>query len=284
VDSFLPYQDPAVVSRKLDSESLAVGLNTVERERMQLAGALAAEIARVLNAAPVGTDYGLVTRNIPSGTQLVDGSGVVQPVSAVNLDIRDLVFALDKVDVSGSTGVVVTGNVAHNVADTGNPLKVGGRAQAIQITAATDGARVDAIYDRHGNQRVRIGPPAASVFTNVNFPASNTRASSTRAAGATGVRHVLTGLTAILAGGVTAPSVAVQVDVRVRDGVLDTGTILWQAVMTLPAIAGVMNGITRSGLWIPGTAATAMTIEFSAVAGGANTYESVSMEITDITE
>jgi phage tail protein X len=112
-DSFIPYQDPAITSRKLDSESLVVGANTVERERMQLVGRLAAQIAEVLNAAPGLTDYALVVRNIPSGTQLVDGSAVTQPVSgvffqatqpvsAVNLDIRDLVFATDKADVSGS--------------------------------------------------------------------------------------------------------------------------------------------------------------------------------------
>lgn len=43
---------------------------------------------------PTAIDFGLVTRNIPSGTQ---------DVSATDLDIRDLTFTTDKVDVSGST-------------------------------------------------------------------------------------------------------------------------------------------------------------------------------------
>lgn len=37
----------------------------------------------------------------------VDGSAVTQPVSATDLDIRNLVFATDKVDISGSTNVTV---------------------------------------------------------------------------------------------------------------------------------------------------------------------------------
>src|SRR3990170_1680461 len=60
--------------KKLDTEQLAVGANTVERERMQIAGASALEIARVLNSAPAGTEYALIVRNIPSGTQTVSGT------------------------------------------------------------------------------------------------------------------------------------------------------------------------------------------------------------------
>lgn len=39
----------------------------------------------------------------------VDDNGGSLTVDALNLDIRDLVFATDKVDASGSTGVGVTG-------------------------------------------------------------------------------------------------------------------------------------------------------------------------------
>jgi len=53
-DSYLPYQDPTTVSRRLDSESLTVGLNTVERERVQLAGRSATDIV------PITADDGLL--------------------------------------------------------------------------------------------------------------------------------------------------------------------------------------------------------------------------------
>lgn len=62
MDSFVqvPPDDPT--GKKLDTESLVVGANTVHRERMELAGAAALEIARILNADPAGADYGLVVR------------------------------------------------------------------------------------------------------------------------------------------------------------------------------------------------------------------------------
>ena len=63
-NAYLPYQNPAIVDEKLDTEQLVVGLNTVDRERVQVTGAAAAEIARVQNSAIAGTEYGLVTRPI----------------------------------------------------------------------------------------------------------------------------------------------------------------------------------------------------------------------------
>ena len=53
---------PDSSGKMLDQESLTVGANTVHRQRQQIAGALAAEIARVMNSAPAGTEYGLVVR------------------------------------------------------------------------------------------------------------------------------------------------------------------------------------------------------------------------------
>lgn len=68
---------------EVDAESLGVGPNglPLRRERMQLGGSALAEISRVLNVAPGGGEYGLITRNIPSGTQ---------PVSlAAQVDVSD---------------------------------------------------------------------------------------------------------------------------------------------------------------------------------------------------
>lgn len=74
-----------------------------------------------LRATPVPvsgplTDAELRATPVPvSGTVTTGGLTDAQlraspvPVSATNLDVRDLVFATDKVDVSGSTGVGVTG-------------------------------------------------------------------------------------------------------------------------------------------------------------------------------
>lgn len=52
-DSFLAYQNPTVTDKKLDSETLTVGANTVERERVMLAGTGATDfILPVAHDAP----------------------------------------------------------------------------------------------------------------------------------------------------------------------------------------------------------------------------------------
>lgn len=71
-DSFIqvPPDDPA--GKKADTEKLFVGANEVHRERMELAGANALEIVRVLNTDPDGSDYALVVRQTPPVSFNVD--------------------------------------------------------------------------------------------------------------------------------------------------------------------------------------------------------------------
>lgn len=123
-----------------------------------------------------------------------------------------------------------------------------------------------------------MGPgPAASVPWAVNHePAANTQATIVKAAAGAGIKHVCTGFSATIAAGATAPS-AVQVSVRLLDG----AAVIWAGVFGLTATAGDRSGVARSGLWIVGTAATSMTLQFSA-AGGANTYEAVTLEGVDV--
>lgn len=112
-------------------------------------------------------------------------------------------------------------------------------------------------------------------------PAVNTKATISQAAGAGSIKNVCTGLSFIASTGTTAPT-AIQLTVNLRDGATGAGTILKSWTVVLPAAVGYNFGINLSGLWIEGSAATAMTIEFSA-AGGANTFESVTMCGTTIT-
>lgn len=81
-NSRIKVAEPSVADKQVDTEQLVVASQTVERERVQIAGALAAEIAAVLNSAPAGTEYALVTRNIPSGTQPVSDAGGAITVDA----------------------------------------------------------------------------------------------------------------------------------------------------------------------------------------------------------
>ena len=100
-------------------------------------------------------------------------------------------------------------------------------------------------------------------------PAVSTQATATKAAGAAGVRHVLTSIQASL----NAVVAQAQVGIVVRDGASGVGAILWQDRVTAPA--GVDVRISLSGLSIEGTAGNAMTVEFTAAPTATN-FETVS--------
>lgn len=119
--------------------------------------------------------------------------------------------------------------------------------------------------------------PLAATWTIKHVPNTNTQATATRTAGTGTQRHVVTGFTVTLAAGASAPTAAAPITVAVIDGGTGGTTYLWRSLIGLPAVAGAQVSIVRGGLSLPGTAATALTIEFSA-AGGTNTYESVTLE------
>lgn len=88
-------------------------------------------------------------------------------------------------------------------------------------------------------------------------PAVSTQATATQAAGGAGVRHVCRSLHFSLA------AVAAQTIIyaRVRDGASGVGTVLWSQAVIIPA--GSAINIELSDLNIVGSAATAMTFEWS---------------------
>jgi hypothetical protein len=110
----------------------------------------------------------------------------------------------------------------------------------------------------------------------VNDPAVNTAATATRAASSTGGVHVADCVSATFIAGTTAPA-AVNVTVVIRDGTTGAGTVLFAADLALAGtISDRATPVQLCGLSIPGSANTAMTVEFTA-AGGANTFETVAL-------
>lgn len=100
-------------------------------------------------------------------------------------------------------------------------------------------------------------------WTEIVEPALAAVASVTKAAGAAGVRHVCKGIYAncSAAAGAGGPILFV----RLRDGAAGAGTIIWTGTLTTAANTTAMINI--SGLNVIGSAATAMTLEFSAGPG-----------------
>ena len=60
------------VGKRVDTEEITVNSLLVHRERDQIAGVGALEIARVLNTDPTGTDYALAVRQTPPESFTVD--------------------------------------------------------------------------------------------------------------------------------------------------------------------------------------------------------------------
>jgi len=105
-----------------------------------------------------------------------------------------------------------------------------------------------------------------------NTPAAAAQATTSKAAGAAGVRHVCTGISF----GFNAVNVeAGTFLINLRDGATGAGTIL-QSWRVGPFAAGGSIVHSIADLNIPGSAATAMTIEF-AVAPAAGNFEFVDL-------
>ncbi|MHC5062108.1 MAG: hypothetical protein ACYTFK_13670, partial [Planctomycetota bacterium] len=56
------------------------------------------------------------------------------------------------IHASITTDVAVSGDVAHDAVDSGNPVKIGGHARTSQRTAVANGDRVDGAFDEFGQQ------------------------------------------------------------------------------------------------------------------------------------
>lgn len=64
---------------------------------------------------------------------------------------------------SDQTAVPTQGGVAHDAADSGSPVKIGGKASSTLPTAVSSADRVDALYDPYGRQVVRQGTPLQTI-------------------------------------------------------------------------------------------------------------------------
>ena len=125
-DSFVTLPN----GQKVDTSQVSIGGSAVERQRIAVCDPDdAAARAKVTNAAPAGTEYGFVTRPIPSGTQNVaDGGGsltVDDGAGSLTVDSPQLPGALvsGRFDVNlGAMGANVLGavkNVQPSVSDYG---------------------------------------------------------------------------------------------------------------------------------------------------------------------
>ena len=127
------------------------------------------------------------------GSINVTDNGGSLTVDAVNLDIRDLVFATDKVDVSGSTGIELgattlaalesitvqngAGAAAVNIQDGGNSITIDGSVSVSNLPAT-----VDTNYGTVGASTLRSAAQIGNATGAANFNNGATGAQTLRVA------------------------------------------------------------------------------------------------------
>lgn len=223
--------DGLLVNLGANNDVTVTGTVTVGSHAVTNAGTFAVQST---NQANSGVDIGDVTINNASGASAVniqDGGNSItvdgtfwqatQPVSGT-------------VTANAGTGTMAVsmatntplGTVAHDSADSGAPIKTGGRAVSAEITPVTTGDRTDSIHDLAGKQIVL---PYAN---NENFVSgaittamTGTTSTSLVAAPAAGLRNYITTII------VSNAHATVGTDVIIQDG--SGGTTL----MTIPAAA-----------------------------------------------
>lgn len=112
---------------------------------------------------------------------------------------------------AGGPASSVGGDVAHDSADSGNPVKVGFKAMSANPTAVASADRVNGVADLVGRQLVRVGQPR-DLVAHSYAQVVNTNETSVAPAGGVGVYHDLTHIT------MTNENATTSTLVTLRDG------------------------------------------------------------------
>jgi hypothetical protein len=214
------------------------------------------------NLASIKTDADAISA--VSGTTA--GAAVIIDINAT---IQQYLRGLVKLAITAGS-FLVTATLSAGSAIIG---KVGidqttpGTTNGVQINAALPAgtAIIGTVYDEPDD-----------TWNQTHVPATNTKATISQSAGGGSLKNVCTGFTVTLCAGATAPT-ATQISVALIDGATGGSTYLWRTNISIPAVAGAIVSFVVTGKKFTGSAATAMTLEFSAAAG-ANTFESVTMK------
>jgi hypothetical protein len=137
-DSYIAIDEPAVTDKKLDTEQLTVGANTVERERMRIAGAAATDLAPVDATAGLkvnlGADNDVTVSGVATETKQDAGNALLTTLDADTSALAGTVSGAElQVDVVSSA--LPSGAATETTLAT---LKAALSVTAIQATASGD--------------------------------------------------------------------------------------------------------------------------------------------------
>lgn len=121
----------------------------------------------------------VTSRNVNSSTQslnvFVQNSTAGSPLGRVNLVDNS---NSNVQGVSSTNEAFVGGGIASGVADTGNPVKIGGKASNSAPSAVSDGQRVNSWYGDNGQQFVALARDDGTKISTVNGAADAQSASN----------------------------------------------------------------------------------------------------------
>lgn len=122
----------------------------------------------------------------------------------------------------GAAGLATGGSVAHDSADSGNPIKIGAKAMTANPTAVAGGDRTNIYADDVGRLLVRVGQPRDLVTQAYVQILNSTFETTILGAGGAGVFHDLTALT------ISNDSTTTGVTVTVRDATAGSAVLIFQ--------------------------------------------------------
>ncbi len=128
-----------------------------------------------------------------SGNSITVDAPVGTPV---NVQIGNATISAGVIDETGASAVdalAIGGGTPHDSVDSGNPLKIGGKARTANPTAVAGLDRVDAMFDDLGRQVVITNHVRDLVVAQTTTITSSTSETTILTAGASGVFHDLTG-------------------------------------------------------------------------------------------
>jgi hypothetical protein len=173
-----------------------------------------AEVLGKVTASPAANTVLGRLKDILSLVVLAAGSNIIGKVG------------IDQTTPGTTNAVAAAGGVAHDGADSGNPVKVGGRARSSEIAAVSSDDRSDFITDLVGKQIVLpYANPENFVSGAITSAMTSTTSTSLIGAPGSGLRNYITQIT------VSNSHATVGTDVIIQDG--SGGTTLY----TIPAAA-----------------------------------------------
>jgi len=188
----------------LDGEAVILGAGTSNIGRVDIndisAGTQTNDVKVTLDGENVALAAGT---NTIGNVKITDGTETVS------------VNASNQLEVAVGNTINVTGDVAHDSADSGNPVKIGGVARTSNPTAVADGDRVNAAFDDIGRQVVVLNQ-VRDLTTHGTATISTTSETTILSAAGAGVYLDLTAIT-------IANTSATDVRVDIRDA--SSGTV-----------------------------------------------------------